>query len=227
MFLDATYCTARVGGLIVSQAVAVVVGVRADGHREILGVEVGHSETEAFWTQFPWALADRSLRGVALVVSDAHRGLKTTIQVTLQGRIWQQCRFHFLRNVLATLPQGRQEMIASLIRTVISPLETEHFHYQRAEVVRMLEHVHAKTADLLADAKEDLLASNGFPMAHWRQTWSTNPLERFNREIKRCTDVVGVFPNADALRRLTVAVLMEQHDEWVASNRRYFVEGSL
>ena len=192
-----------------------------------MGVDVGHSETEAFWKQFLTELTDRGLHGVHLVISDAHKGLKTAIQVTLQGSTWQRCRVHFLRNALATLPQGRQEMIASLIRTIFSQPDSEYVHQQHAEVVRMLERIHPKTADLLADAKEDLLAFTSFPRAHWRQIWSTNPLERLNREIKRRTDVVGVFPDPEAFLRLTTAVLMEQHDEWAASNRRYLSEGSL
>lgn len=227
VFLDATYCKARVAGRVVSQAVVVAFGVRADGHREILGVDVGNSETEAFWTQFLSTLTDRGLYGVHLVVSDAHKGLKTAIQVTLQGSSWQRCRVHFLRNALATLPQGRQEMIASLIRTIFSQPDAEYVHQQHGEVVRMLERIHPKTAGLLADAREDLLAFTSFPRAHWRQIWSTNPLERLNREIKRRTDVVGVFSNPEALLRLTTAVLMEQHDEWAASHRRYLSEGSL
>ncbi len=227
VFLDATYCKARVDGRVVSQAVVVAFGVRADGHREILGVDVGHSETEPFWTQFLTQLTDRGLHGVHLVVSDAHKGLKTAIQVTLQGTTWQRCRVHFLRNALATLPAGRQEMIASLIRTIFSQPDTEYVHTQHAEVVRMLERIHPKTAELLAEAKEDLLAFTSFPRAHWRQIWSTNPLERLNREIKRRTDVVGVFPNPEALLRLTTMVLIEQHDEWAATNRRYLAEGSL
>ncbi len=227
VFLDATYCKARVGGRVVSQAVVVAFGVRADGHREILGVDVGHSETESFWTQFLTSLTDRGLHSVHLVISDAHKGLKTAIQVTLQGSTWQRCRVHFLRNALATLPQGRQEMIASLIRTIFSQPDAEYVHHQHGEVVRMLERIHPKTAELLAEAKEDLLAFTSFPRAHWRQIWSTNPLERLNREIKRRTDVVGVFPNPEALLRLTTMVLIEQHDEWAATNRRYLAEGSL
>jgi transposase-like protein len=227
VFLDATYCKARVDGKVVSQAVVVAFGVRADGHREILGVDVGHSETESFWTQFLASLTDRGLHGVHLVISDAHKGLKTAIQVTLQGTTWQRCRVHFLRNALATLPAGRQEMIASLIRTIFSQPDAEYVHTQHAEVVRMLERIHPKTAELLAEAKEDLLAFTSFPRAHWRQIWSTNPLERLNREIKRRTDGVGVFPNPEALLRLTTMVLIEQHDEWAATNRRYLAEGSL
>jgi putative transposase len=158
-----------VDGKVVSQAVVVAFGVRADGHREILGVDVGHSETESFWTQFLASLTDRGLHGVHLVISDAHKGLKTAIQVTLQGTTWQRCRVHFLRNALATLPAGRQEMIASLIRTIFSQPDAEYVHTQHAEVVRMLERIHPKTAELLAEAKEDLLAFTSFPRAHWRQ----------------------------------------------------------
>jgi len=161
------------------------------------------------------------------VVSDANKGLKTAIQTTLQGTTWQRCRVHLLRNALATLPQGRQEMIASLIRTIFSQPDFEYVHQQHGWLVRMLERFHPKTALLLADAKEDLLAFTSFPGAHWRQIWSTNPLERLNREITRHTNVLGVFPNPEALLRLTSAVLMEQHDEWAASSRRYLSEASL
>jgi len=166
MFLDSTYCTARVSGRVVSQAVVVAFRVRADRYREILGVDVGHSETAAFWTEFLSGLTDRRLHGVHLVVCDAHKGLKTAIEVTLPGSTWERCRVRFLRNALATLPQGRQEMIASLIRTIFSQPDAEYIHHQHGEVVRTLERIHPKTAELLAEAKEDLLAFNSFPRAH-------------------------------------------------------------
>ena len=192
-----------------------------------MGVDVVHSETEAFWKQFLTELTNRGLHGVHLVVSDAHKGLKTAIQVTLQGSTWQRSRVHFLRNALAALPQSRQEMTACLIRTIFSQPAAEYVHHQHGEVVRMLERSHPKTVGLLADVREDLLAFTSFPRPHWRQIWSTNPLERLNQENKRRTGVVGAFPNREARLRFTAALLMEQKDEWAASNRRYLSEGSL
>ena len=227
VFLDATYCKARVNHRVVSQAIVVAVGVAADGRREVLGFDVGDTENEAFWTEFLRSLNARGLGGVQLVMSDAHTGLKNAIATTLQGSGWQRCRVHFMRNVLAVVPKGTQDMVASIIRTIFAQPDTEHVRTQFDEVARMLQRSHPKVADMLDDAKEDLLAFTGFPAKHWRQIWSTNPLERVNKEIKRRTDVVGVFPNPAALLRLAGAVLVEQHDEWEAGDRRYFSESSM
>ena len=227
VFLDATYCKARVNRRVVSQAVVVAVGVAADGRREVLGFDVGDTENEAFWTDFLRSLKARGLGGVQLVISDAHTGLKKAIATTLQGSAWQRCRVHFMRNVLAIVPKGNSEMVASIIRTIFAQPDVEHVRTQFDEVARMLERSHPKVAAMLDDAKEDLLAFTGFPPKHWRQTWSTNPLERVNKEIKRRTDVVGVFPNPAALLRLAGAVLVEQHDEWEAGDRRYFSAASM
>ena len=227
VFLDATYCKARVNHRIVSQAVVVAVGVAADGRREVLGFDVGDSENEGFWTGFLRGLKTRGLDGVRLVVSDAHSGLKRAIGTVFQGAGWQRCRVHFMRNVLAVLPKGSQEMVASIIRTIFAQPDTEHVATQFDEVARMLERSHPKVAAMLDDARHDLLAFAGFPQRHWRQIWSTNPLERVNKEIKRRTDVVGVFPNPAALLRLAGAVLIEQHDEWEAGERRYFSSSSM
>jgi putative transposase len=227
VFLDATYCKARVNHRVVSQAIVVAVGVAADGRREVLGFDVGDTENEAFWTAFLRSLNARGLGGVQLVMSDAHTGLKNAIATTLQGSGWQRCRVHFMRNVLAVVPKGTQDMVASIIRTIFAQPDIEHVRTQFDEVARMLQRSHPKVADMLDDAKEDLLAFTGFPAKHWRQIWSTNPLERVNKEIKRRTDVVGVFPNPAALLRLAGAVLVEQHDEWEAGDRRYFSEGSM
>lgn len=227
VFLDATFCKARVNHRVVSQAVVVAVGVAADGRREVLGFDVGDTENETFWTEFLRSLKARGLDGVQLVMSDAHSGLKKAIGTVLQGTAWQRCRVHFMRNVLSVVPKGTQDMVASIIRTIFAQPDTEHVRAQFDEVSRMLARSHPKVAQMLDGAKEDLLAFTGFPMKHWRQIWSTNPLERVNKEIKRRTDVVGVFPNSAALLRLAGAVLVEQHDEWEAADRRYFSEASM
>ena len=161
------------------------------------------------------------------VMSDAHSGLKKAIGTVFQGASWQRCRVHFMRNVLSVVPKGPQDMVASIIRTVFAQPDREHIVKQFGEVTTMLARSHPKVAAMLADAEHDLLAFAAFPQRHWRQIWSTNPLERVNKEIKRRTDVVGVFPNPAALLRLAGAVLVEQHDEWEAGDRRYFSESSM
>ena len=227
VFLDATYCKARVNHRVVSQAVVVAFGVAADGRREVLGFDVGDSENEAFWTGFLRSLKARGLGGVKLVISDAHTGLKKAIGVVFQGAAWQRCRVHFMRNVLSIVPRASQEMVASIIRTIFAQPDAEHVNTQFDEVTRMLAKSHPKVAQMLHDARADILAFTGFPAKHWRQIWSTNPMERVNKEIKRRTDVVGVFPNPAALLRLAGAVLIEQHDEWEAGDRRYLSEASM
>jgi len=227
VFLDATYCKARVNHRIVSQAIVVAVGVAADGRREVLGFDVGDTENEGFWTSFLRSLKVRGLDGVKLVMSDAHSGLKRAIGTVFQGASWQRCRVHFMRNVLSIVPKGSQDLVASIIRTVFVQPDREHIEKQFVEVTTMLGRSHPKVAAMLDDARPDLLAFAGFPQRHWRQIWSTNPLERVNKEIKRRTDVVGVFPNPAALLRLAGAVLVEQHDEWEAGDRRYFSESSM
>jgi len=227
VFLDATYCKTRVNHRIVSQAIVVAVGVTADGRREVLGFDVGDSENEGFWTGFLRSLKTRGLDGVKLVISDAHTGLKKAINTVFQGASWQRCRVHFMRNVLAVVVKGSQEMVASIIRTIFAQPDAEHIQNQFAEVTTMLGRSHPKVAAMLTDAQPDLLTFAGFPRRHWRQIWSTNPLERMNKEIKRRTDVVGVFPNPAALLRLSGSVLIEQHDEWEAGERRYFSEASM
>lgn len=227
MFLDATYSKARVGRRVVSQAIVVAVGVTADGRREILGFEVGETESQPFWTTFLRSLKARGLGGVKLVISDAHTGLIAAIQTVFAGASWQRCRVHFMRNVLASVAKTAGPMVASVIRTIFAQPDTEHVRGQFDEVVRMLTRSHPKIADMLETARDDLLAFTTFPTAHWRQIWSTNPLERLNKEIKRRTDVVGTFLNPAALLRLAGHVLIEQHDEWDGADRRYFSEHSM
>jgi putative transposase len=227
VFLDATYCKARVNRRVVSQAVVIATGVAADGRREVLGFDVGDSEDGAFWTAFLRSLKARGLGGVQLVISDAHEGLKQAIGSVLLGAAWQRCRVHFLRNVLAQVPKGSQEMVAAAIRTIFAQPDAEHVHEQFTQIATMLGRQLPKVEAMMRDAREDLLAFTAFPVAHWKKIWSTNPLERLNREVKRRTDVVGVFPNPPALLRLPGAVLVEAHDEWQVSDRRYLSERSM
>ncbi len=212
---------------VVSQAIVVAVGVTADGRREVLGMDVGDSEDGAFWTAFLRGLKTRGLGGVQLVISDAHAGLKQAISAVLIGSAWQRCRVHFMRNVLAVVPKGNAEMVAAAIRTVFAQPDAAHVTEQFDVIAGMLGRQLPKVETMMRDAKDDLLAFAAFPHAHWRQIWSTNPLERTNKEIKRRTDVVEVFPNPEALLRLAGAVLVEQHDEWAAADRRYFNESSM
>ncbi|WP_448060550.1 IS256 family transposase [Cellulomonas hominis] len=208
VFLDATYCKARVGRRVVSQAVVIATGVRADGHREVLGFDVGDSENGAFWTSFLRSLKARGLGGVALVISDAHEGLKTAIASVLLGSSWQRCRVHFTRNVLDAVSKTNAEMVAAAIRTIFAQPDAAHVAEQFEVIATMLTRSHPKVGHMLTDAREDLLAFTAFPAAHWKKIWSTNPLERLNKEVKRRTDVVGVFPNTAALLRLAGAVLV-------------------
>ncbi|HEU4512502.1 IS256 family transposase [Jiangella sp. DSM 45060] len=228
VFLDATYCKARVNRRVVSQAVVIATGVTADGRREVLGFDVGDSEDGAFWTAFLRSLKARGLGGVQLVISDAHTGLKHAIASVLLGAAWQRCRVHFLRNVLAQVPKGNAEMVAAAIRTIFAQPDAEHVHEQFDVIATMLGRQLPKVEQMLRDASNDLLAFAAFPISHWKKIWSTNPLERLNKEVKRRTDVVGVFPNPAALLRLAGAVLVEAHDEWqVAAERRYLSEASM
>jgi putative transposase len=226
LWLDATFVKVRENGRVVSQAVVIAVGVRASGEREVLGVDVGPSEDGAFWLQFLRSLVARGLTGVQLVISDAHQGLKGAIAAVLQGASWQRCRVHFLRNALALVPKSAQPMVAATIRTVFAQPDPESAREQWQRITESLRPRFPRLADLLAEAEADVLAYLAFPREHWRQIWSNNPLERLNREVKRRTDVVGIFPNTAAVMRLVGMVLVEQHDEWQVS-RRYFSADSL
>jgi len=227
VFLDATYCKTRVAGRVVSQAVVIATGVSADGRREVLGCAVGDSETEAFWTEFLRDLRGRGLAGVQLVISDSHRGLTNAIAAVLTGAAWQRCRVHFLRNVLTRVNKSHAEMVAATIRTIFAQPTPDAVAAQVDTVAATLDRQFPAVADLLLEAKADVTAFATFPHAHWRKIWSTNPLERLNREVKRRTDVVGIFPNTDALLRLAACVLIEAHDEWQDSDRRYLSEESM
>jgi transposase-like protein len=226
VWLDATYVKARQDGRVVALAVVVAVGVRATGEREVLGLDVGASEDGAFWLQFLRGLVARGLRGVRLVISDAHEGLKGAIAAALHGAAWQRCRVHFVRNALALVPKSAQQLVAATIRTVFAQPDAPSTREQWRRVADNLRARFPKLADLLGAAEADVLAYLAFPAAHWRQIWSNNPLERLNKEVKRRTDVVGIFPDEAAVVRLVGAVLAEQHDEWQVG-KRYFSAESL
>jgi putative transposase len=227
VFLDATYLKGRVGGHVVSRAVVVATGVSLNGDREVLGCSVGDSEDEAFWTSFLRSLRSRGLCGVRLVISDQHLGLTKAIGTVMLGAAWQRCRVHFMRNVLARVPRANAEMVAAAIRTIFAQPDHQAVSEQFDRIVAMLTDQFPDVAGMLADARHDLLAFAVFPLEHWRKVWSTNPLERLHREVKRRCDVVGVFPNDAAIDRLVTAVIVEQHDEWAVAERRYLSETSM
>ena len=227
VWLDATYLKARKDHRIVSRAVVVATAVAADGDREVLDLSVGDSEDEVFWTQFLRRLRDRGLSGVRLVISDAHAGLKAAISKTLAGATWQRCRVHLMRNLLARVPRSHAEMVAATIRTVFAQPDQASTTHQLRMVADALRDQHPAVADLLDEAEADVTAYASFPRSHWRKIWSTNPLERLHREIKRRCDVVGIFPDDAAVIRLVGAVLSDQHDEWQVTDRRYLSEGSM
>jgi putative transposase len=227
VFLDATYCKARVNHRVVSQAVVIATGVAADGRREVLGFSVGDSEDGAFWTQFLRSLKARGLGGVQLVISDAHEGPRQAIAAVLIGAAWQRCRVRFLRNVLAQVPKGHAEMVAAAIRTIFAQPKADMVREQLDVIAGMLGRQFPKVETMLRDAAPEVTAFADFPVPHWKKIWSTNPLERLNKEVKRRIDVVGVFSNPDALMRLAGAVLVEAHDEWQVSERRYLSEASM
>jgi putative transposase len=226
VWLDATYLKVRQDGRVVSMAVVIAIGVRATGEREVLGLDVGPSEDGAFWLACLRSLVARGLGGVRLVISDAHQGLKGAIAAVLQGASWQRGRVHFVRNALALVPRSAAPMVAATIRTVFAQPDPVSAREQWRRVADNFRPRHQRLADLLDDAEADVLAYLGFPHEHWRQIWSNNPLERLNREVKRRTDVVGIFPNDAAVVRLVGAILAEQHDEWPVA-RRYLSAESL
>jgi transposase-like protein len=227
VFLDATYVKAHEGAHVVSKAVIVATGVAADGNREVLGLAVGDSEEKAFWTAFLRSLRSRGLSGVRLVISDAHEGLKASIERVMLGASWQRCRVHFLRNVLAKVPKGSAEMVAAAIRTIFAQPDALAVAEQLDSIASKLGRQFPAVETMLHDAAPDLCAFAAFPQGHWKKIWSTNPLERVNKEIKRRTNVVGIFPNEASVVRLAGSVLLEVHDEWQVTERRYLSEGSM
>jgi transposase-like protein len=225
VWADALTQKVREGGRIVNVAVVVAVGVNADGHREVLGVDLITAEDGAGWLAFFRSLIARGLSGTALVISDAHEGLVGAVQATMQGASWQRCRTHYLRNLLTKVPKASQPMVATLVRTIFEQPDAASVWAQHTRVVEQLADQFPVAADHLADAAPDVLAFTSFPKAHWRQIWSNNPQERLNKELRRRTDVVGIFPNREAVVRLVGAVLAEQHDEWAVTRRYMAAEG--
>ena len=226
IWFDATYQKVREGGRIVSQAVVHAVGVRDTGEKSILGVAVGASETEAFWLDFCRRLVARGLRGVQLVISDAHEGLRSALAQCFTGATWQRCRVHFLRNAVVPVQRQHAPAVLAVLKTVFMQPTAEGAKAAVDHALSVLEPRYPRVAELLRTAEADVLAYLAFPEEHWRSISSTNAIERVNAEIDRRAKVVGIFPNSAALLRLTTAVLQEQHDEW-QDGRRHFSQQSM
>ena len=224
LWIDATYLKLRQGGRIVSIAVIIAVGVNTDGRREVLGVATGPSEAEAFWTDFLRSLADRGLRGVKLVVADAHAGLRAAAGRVFNATL-QRCRVHWLRNALAYAHAKQRPAITALLRTIFTQETADDAARQWRHVTDKLREGFPKLADFMERTEPDVLAYMGFPREHWTQISSTNPIERVNREIKRRCDVIGIFPNDAAIIRLVGALMLEQNDEWAVCRRYMTLEG--
>jgi transposase-like protein len=219
VWVDALTQKVREAGRIVNVAVVIAVGVNVDGYREVLGMDVITTEDGAGWTAFLRSLVARGLSGVQLVISDAHEGLKAAIAAVLPGASWQRCRTHFVRNLLTRVPKSAQAMVATLVRSIFEQPDATTTLAQHGRVVEQLTERFGDAAAMLADAATDILAFTPFPKEHWRQIRSNNPQERLNKELRRRTDVVGIFPNRPAIVRLVGAVLAEQHDEWAVARR--------
>jgi transposase-like protein len=220
LWIDATYVKVRQNGRIVSVAVIVAVGVNSDGRREVLGMDIGPSEAEPFWTAFLRKLARRGLRGVKLVISDAHEGIKAAVSKLLCAS-WQRCRVHFMRNALAHAGKSGRRVVSAFIGTAFAQETAEAASQQWRAIADQMRPKLPKLAALMDDAEPDVLAYMTFPREHRAKLHSTNPIERLNGEIKRRTDVVGIFPNEAAITRLVGAILMEQSDEWAVQRARY------
>ena len=220
VWTDALVVKVREHGRTVNVHALLAVGVNADGQREVLGLDVASDEDGAGWLAFLRSLTARGLTGVRLVISDAHRGLVSAVGAALPGAAWQRCRTHYLRNLLTKVPKSAQPWVATLVRTVFDQPDADAVHAQYARAVAAIAERFPDAATHLDDAREELLAFTGFPREIWRQIWSNNPQERLNKEIRRRTDVVGIFPNRAAIIRLVGAVLAEQTDEWT-EGRRY------
>jgi len=214
----------REGGRVVSVVTAIATGVNADGHREILGLDVFTSEDEAGWTAFLRSLVARGLHGVKLVTSDAHAGLKAAIAAEPAGCTWQRCRTHFMRNLLTKVPKRAQGLVATLVRSIFAQPTAKEARAQHQRVIDELSHRFPAAVRMLAEASKEILAFTAFPEAVWRQIWSNNPRERVNREIRRRSNVVGIFPNRDSIVRLVGAVLAEYNEEWMVTRRYVSVD---
>lgn len=226
MWIDAMVLKVREGGRIVNTSALIATAVNAEGRREIVGLQLGSAETGASWTAFLRDLVARGLHGVQLVTSDAHGGLKDAIAAVLEGAQWQRCRTHFTANLLDRIPRHDQPMVGTLVRTIFAQQRPGDAWDQLHRVVDQLGEIYPDAGRMLADAAEDILAYTAYPKEIWRRLWSNNPQERLNREVRRRTDVVGIFPNRAAVIRLVGAVLAEQHDEWQIG-RRYMNQSTI
>jgi putative transposase len=226
VWLDALYVKARQNHRVVSLALVIAIGVSHEGERVLLGFDLGASEEEAFWKAFLRSLVSRGLKGVQLVISDAHEGLKAAVSSLFAGASWQRCRVHFMRNLLAHIPKGDKAMVAAAVRTVFAQPAREAAGLQLRAVAEALRPHWPKAADLLLNAEEDVLAYMAFPRSHWTRIYSTNVLERLNKEVKRRVNVVEIFPDAPSVLRLVGALLAEVDDEWQVQ-RRYFSKESM
>lgn len=224
VWLDATFIRVREAGRVVNVTTMTATAVNTEGKREILGVETATEETGAAWTAFLRELVARGLSGVRLVISDQHKGLVSAINAVLPGACWQRCRTHFMRNLLIKVPKNAQPFVATLVRSIFAQPTAQEVAAQLVRVVDQLDEKFHEAAEALELAGPDITAFATFPPCHWKQLWSNNPLERVNREIKRRTDVVGIFPNRASVIRLVGAVLSEQHDEWQVARRYMSVE---
>lgn len=228
VYLDATYLNVRnQTSQVVSMAVVVATGITADGSREVLGLDVGDSEDEVFWRGFLRSLKTRGLAGVRLVISDQHAGLVAALKRSFQGSAHQRCRVHFARNVLALVPKTHQDMVAAVFRTIFAQPDAPTVSATWDQVRDQLSKSFPKIGPLMDSAKTEVLAFTSYPRSHWVKIWSTNPLERINKEIKRRSRVIGIFPNEAAVIRLVGAVLADMHDEWQAGDRRYLSDTSM
>ena len=227
VWVDARYEYVREDHRVQSMAVVIAYGVRADGVREVLGLNIGLSEDVVLWREFLQSLVARGVRGVKLVISDAHRGLKQAIKEVFLGAAWQRCRVHFMRNILARVPKSAQAMVAATVRTIFDPPDRAAAEAQLVQVLAALQARFPAVTQLLLEAEGEILTCYDFPLEHRRQIYSTNPLERLNKELKRRSAVVGIFPNRGAVLRLFGALLAEQNDEWLVAGHRYMSEMSL
>jgi transposase-like protein len=229
VYLDATYLHGRLGKAlqVCSRAVVIAMGVNSDGHRELLGLKVGDSESESFWSEFIGSLKERGLTGVKLVISDAHVGLTKAIRRQLQGCAWQRCRVHFARNLLQRVPKAHQGMVTAALRSVFAQEDASEIASRWDDLANSLAERFPRATELMLEAKEDVLAFCHFPQPHWKKVWSTNLLERLNEEVKRRTRVVGIFPNDASITRLVGAVLLEQDEHWQLEGRRMFSAESM
>lgn len=226
VWIDAMYVKVRENGRVVSRAVLIATGVNEEGEREVLGVAVAEKELESSWREFLRSLVRRGLRGVQLVISDAHEGLRKAVRAVFNGVTWQRCYVHFIRNVLDKIPKSAQGLVAATLRNVFHQTSLEHAKEAMGKAIEIMEDKWESAAQVARDAEEDVLAYFTFPQAHWRQIRSTNPLERLNKELRRRERVVGIFPTRESVLRLLGMMLLEQDDEWKVG-RRYFAASTM